>query len=207
MSFSSTIAGVRQSMRSRRRKPRLNQERNRCSRSASMPRQSGCVLQAAQQLAAHRHERLGAARRHVQAPEQLLARRIDDVLQRDQIARRRVVAVGVGGLADRLGRGREFLRQRVEELARGRAHRAPARPRAHRAPARRPRPRRARRAAPRTAPPAAARARRRSRAGARAGGAGTKRRSCPQAAAAPSSTRSPGARLPRRRCARCRPGT
>src|SRR5438445_6220841 len=43
MSFSSTRAEVRQSMRSRRRKPRLNQERSRCIRSRSMARQCGCV--------------------------------------------------------------------------------------------------------------------------------------------------------------------
>src|SRR5438445_3179282 len=43
ISFSSTRAEVRQSMRSRRRKPRLNQERSRCIRSRSMARQCGCV--------------------------------------------------------------------------------------------------------------------------------------------------------------------
>ena len=116
ISFSSTIAEVRQSMRSRRRKPRLNHSRSRCSRSASITRHAGLARRSFSSSLAHLHQRGGAAGRHVQAAEQLAAQRLDRFLQAREVSRRRIGLVGGRAARHGLGRRRVVARQHVEEL-------------------------------------------------------------------------------------------
>ena len=101
------------------------------------------------------HQRGGAARRHVEAAEQLLARRLGGLLQ--PRCRLSVDGVGLvgrrGGLERRLGRANSRAPAR-RRTARGRRRRAPAARSAPRARARCWRTRRARRAARRRATPA-----------------------------------------------------
>jgi hypothetical protein len=79
-----------------------------------------------QQLAPQVHQRRGAAGRHVEPPEELLPGRFRGGLQARQVRRRRIAAVDIGSLADRVGGGREIQRKEVEELlARRRVERMP----------------------------------------------------------------------------------
>ena len=68
-----------------------------------------------QQLPPHLEEDGGAARGHVGAAEQFLARRLDGRLQTDEIGRRRVGAVAGRGPVHFGGVGTEVRRQPVEE--------------------------------------------------------------------------------------------
>ena len=70
MIFSSMIAGVDQSMRRSTRKPRLNHDENRWTKSPSMTREIVAVIHGVQQLLAHAHQRGGAAGREIEPAEQ-----------------------------------------------------------------------------------------------------------------------------------------
>ena len=67
------------------------------------------VGQAPQQPAPHFQENADSAGGHVEAPEELLARRFHGPLQVQELCGGRVLAVGVGGSADRLGVERKLL--------------------------------------------------------------------------------------------------
>src|SRR5262245_51564134 len=73
-------------------------------------------LHALQELPAHVDEGRGAARGHVEPAEQLLARRLDRLLQPRQVRRRRIGLVFGGAARHRLRRGRVVPREHVEEL-------------------------------------------------------------------------------------------
>src|SRR5687767_5121775 len=73
-------------------------------------------LHALQELLADRHERRGASGRHVEAAKELLARRLDDLLEARELLRRWIGLIVGCDARDRLGRGRVVARQRVEEL-------------------------------------------------------------------------------------------
>ena len=77
------------------------------------------------EILAHRHERRRAARGEVEAPEQLLARRLDRLQQRLQVCRAwRVLLVGLeGGRMPRLV-GSEAAGEQAEELEPGRHRQA-----------------------------------------------------------------------------------
>ena len=81
--------------------------------------------EAVEHVRAQRHQRRGAARRHVEAPEQFLARRFGDVLEALQVLRRGIGVVGLRGRQDRCRIGREIAGERVDErVARRRIERA-----------------------------------------------------------------------------------
>src|SRR5437764_10065351 len=71
---------------------------------------------ALQQLASHVGERRGAARGHVEAPEELLTRRVDRLLQPNEVLRRGVGLVGSGGTAYELHWDAVVARQHIEEF-------------------------------------------------------------------------------------------
>ena len=92
MIFSRIIAGVDQSIRRSTRKPRLNQDENRWTKSASTAREVVAVVQRVEQLLAHAHQRGGAAGREIepaQATPAGAARRRDAVRPRPCVGRRR----------------------------------------------------------------------------------------------------------------------
>jgi hypothetical protein len=65
---------------------------------------------------AHLDQRRRRAGRRVETAEQLRAQRFRRFLQADQVFGNRVRPIGVGSLADGVGRWREGLRQHIEEL-------------------------------------------------------------------------------------------
>ena len=107
------------------------------------------LAQPPQHLPARRHQRGGAAQRHVHAPQQLLARRLGRIGEAAGVLRRRLGE-------PRFGRGAQPRRVPARNCRRGSGTAPPAPPRPARASRRaaraqppRPTPRRARRAAPR----------------------------------------------------------
>jgi hypothetical protein len=68
-----------------------------------------------EQHLAHRDQGRRAARRHVEAPEQLLAGRLDRSRQGNQPGRARRIAPGFDGVLDRFGIRAELGRKMVEE--------------------------------------------------------------------------------------------
>ena len=71
--------------------------------------------QAPQQPAPHLQQNADSARGHVEAPEELLARRFHGPLQAHEIYGGRLLAVGVGGPADRLGVEGKLLHENGEK--------------------------------------------------------------------------------------------
>ena len=80
MIFSRIIAGVDQSIRRSTRKPRLNHDENRWTKSASTAREILAVIDRIEQLLAHAHQRGGAAGRKIEAAQQLLPARLGGVV-------------------------------------------------------------------------------------------------------------------------------
>ena len=76
MIFSRILAGVDQSMSRSTRKPRLNQDENRWTKSASTTARSRAMRHRVEQLLAHAHQRGGAARREIEPAEQFLPARL-----------------------------------------------------------------------------------------------------------------------------------
>ena len=114
MIFSSTIAGVDQSMRRSTRKPRLNQDANRWVKSSSTAVRSLRCRERVKELLAHVDQRGRAAGREVEAAEQLLAARLRCEMQfRDGF----IALIALPGL-DRGGKPlavrAEALRKRLE---------------------------------------------------------------------------------------------
>ena len=156
---------------------------------------------------AHLDQRRGAAGRHVEAAEELLARRLD----RRPAAASRFSGDGSAWYAGRGARhrlrGGRIVRAPARRRTRSRsARRAPGRRRAHRARARCSRIRRSRRAAPRTARRSSLRRGAR-RARPPPSSLRRKRAALTSTRPPPPSLRPPGARPRRRRRARGRPGT
>jgi len=83
MIFSRMIAGVDQSIRRSTRKPRLNQEENRWTKIGVDRGEILAVVERVHQLFAHGDQRLGAARREVEAAKQLLPTRLGGTVQLD----------------------------------------------------------------------------------------------------------------------------
>ena len=76
------FAGVVQSIGRSTRKPRLNQEENRCAKSSSTALQVGIArCRCASKLLAHAHQRRGAAGREVEAADQFLPARLGRLVQ------------------------------------------------------------------------------------------------------------------------------
>ena len=73
------------------------------------------VTERAQQPPTHVHQDGRASRRHVAAPEQLLAWRFDGLLQSEQVRWRRIEPVCCCRLPHRLGIDRECLHQSIEK--------------------------------------------------------------------------------------------
>ena len=76
MIFSSTFAGVDQSMRRSTRKPRLNQDENRWTKVVVDGGEIVAMVHRVEQLLAHAHQRGGAAGREIEPAEQLLPARL-----------------------------------------------------------------------------------------------------------------------------------
>ncbi len=74
-----------------------------------------------QDLPPHLDQHARASGRHVEPAKQLLSRRLDCLLQEDQVRRGRFTAIGIGESAQHLGIGRELVDQELEEHAGRRA--------------------------------------------------------------------------------------
>ena len=115
MIFSRIIAGVDQSIRRSTRKPRLNQDENRWTKSASTAGKVVAVVERIDQLLAHPHQRGGAVGREVEPPQQLLPARLGGNMD---LGRGLVGRVGLPGrdrgIEPRMVRA-EAIGQRLEE--------------------------------------------------------------------------------------------
>src|SRR6266699_2193288 len=73
-------------------------------------------IQLIQKLTPYRNQLARAAWRHIQAPDQLLAWRLDHALQLSEILGRWLIAVGASPSSDLYGIGRELPYERVEKF-------------------------------------------------------------------------------------------
>ena len=108
-------AGVDQSIRRSTRKPRLNQDENRCMKSSSTTREIVAAIHGVEQLLAHAHQRRGATRREIEPAQQFQPARLGGAVHFGARPRRRIVAPGLTAALESLPVRAERVRQRLEE--------------------------------------------------------------------------------------------
>ena len=117
MICSSSCAGEFQSTRCICRKPGLNHDDSRCRKSFSSARNSGCAPTRASSLRRMATICAVPPGRAVDAPQQLLPRRLGQVGQADQVVGRRLLRIGLRHRQHGLRVGAEVAREAVEEAA------------------------------------------------------------------------------------------
>ena len=105
-----------QSIRRSSRKPRLNQEANRCFQIGFERRQGVVVLEMGQDQLAHGDQCRGTGRPHIDAAQQLLARRLGRFGNPRRRLGRRLGQVALGSGAQRLGIRRKAFGQEQQEV-------------------------------------------------------------------------------------------
>ena len=109
------LAGVDQSIGRSTRKPGLNQDEKRCTKSASVPASSLSSRKAREQVLAHAHQRRRAARRLVEPPDQLLPARLGGEMQLGHGLLRSVRRIGLDGALQALMVAAELVDQAAQE--------------------------------------------------------------------------------------------